>query len=400
MCVVVVLGCFASVQAQRVRVSAWYWLNSAPSTQWPADFQAMHDLGFTDVLLVWGLDASAFATRVADSHQAIRAAHAAGLGSYLFVWHARHNALPHDQQFAQVDAAGETLFAFDAFNPKWRATQWKAYLQAIAHEYGPEPGMAGYVFDNAFAIGNVGSIDGPSPAAEASYLAYGHAERAEFGKQPPLSPQDPAWPQWTTFRQRHWANWASETRSAIRAIDPNPQHRIILEDGDNAIDPDTESRAGLKLTTVTPAFDGMNAYWAPNYSDKNADQKLEQGIRSYLTRMRAAVGPNKELALSLRLSESSTEDLPGPATYPTLAQIQRAIDTALALGIRNIDLYGYRMGVYHLDGPGWRQYQPGSGASYPLTGQIEGKFLCDRPNLWPGLKAYLHHIETANHQKR
>ena len=208
-----------------------------------------------------------------------------------------------------------------------------------------------------------------------------------------MSPRDPGWAKWTAFRQHAWANWAKETRQAIRAIDANPQHAIILEDGENTIDPDTEARAGLDLQQVIPAFDRMSAYWAPNYSEAGGNEHLEAGIRDYLTRIRAAVGPDKELALSLRLSESSSEDLPGPASYPNLAQIQRAIGAALALGIRNIDLYGYRMGVYHLDGPGWRQYQPGSASSYPLTGQIEGKFLCDRKELWPGLKAYLHQIE-------
>lgn len=384
-----------ALAAAQVRVSTWYWLNSAPKAQWQSDFKAIHDLGFTDVLLVWGLDASAFSTRISDSHEAIRAAHAAGLGSYLFVWHARHNALPHSKRFEQVDASGEALFAFDAFNPEWRRVQWKPYLQTIAREYGREPGMAGYVFDNAFAIGNVGSIDGPPPKPEVSYLSYGQAERTLFGKQLPLSPKDPAWSAWNESRQQWWADWAEATRNAIRAGDSNPRHRIILEDGENTIDPETETRTGLKLARVIPSFNMMSAYWAPNWSDKGADEQLEKGIASYLTRVRNAIAPRTELALSLRLSESATEDIPGPAQYPTLAQVKRAVGTALAMGVKDIDLYGYRMGVYHLDGPGWEKYRPRAGQNYPLTGQIEGKFLCDRPELWTGLRAYLHEIESA-----
>ena len=400
-CLLVLLLCllcpaFAASSPPPVRISVWYWLNSAPATQWQTDFKAIRSLGFTDVVLVWGLDATAFSTRIPDSHRALRAAHAAGLGGYLFVWHARHSALPHERRFEQVDAAGHALYAFDAFNPQWRGTQWKTYLQTLAREYGPEPALAGYVFDNSFAIGNIGSIDGPAPRPEDSYISYGDAERTAFARRLPISPQDPAWKDWTSARQQWWADWATDTRAAIRAIDPNPVHRIVLEDGENTIDPDTETRVGLNLGRVIPSFDTMSAYWAPSYSDPQADRQLESGIKDYLLRVRGTIGPHEDLALSLRLSESATEDLPGSVSRPTLEQIKRAIDTALAMGVRRIDLYGYRMGIYHLDGPGWLQYRPGSGKTYPLTGQITGKFLCDRPDLWPGLRAYLHQIQTAD----
>ena len=395
----VLLGMLSSASAvsrpPRVRVSCWYWLNSVAPEQWPADFQAMREIGFTDVVLVWGLDGTAFATRIHDSHAAIRAAHKADLGSFLFVWHARHTALPHDPRFQQVDAAGQTLFAFDAFNPEWRNTQWKAYLETVAREYGPEPGMAGYLFDNSFAIGQVGTIDGPPPRPADRYLAYGAAERKLFGKALPTSPEDPAWAEWTRVRQLWWADWASSTQAAIRAVDPDTRHRIVLEDGDNTIDPETESRVGLKLSTVISSFDRMGAYWAPTYSDPAAADKLVLNETAYLTRMRAAIGERKELSLTLRLSDAATEETPGHATKPTLPQIRQLVDAALAMGVRDIDLYGFRMGVYHLDGPGWLRFQPGSGPTYPLTGQVEGKFLADRPELWPGLKAYLAQIEAA-----
>ena len=383
----------ATSDTHHVAVSCWYWLNSTQKSQWPQDFKAMKRLGITDVVLVWGLDASAFATRTADSHEAIRAADTSGLGSYLFVWHARHNALPRTSEFAQRDAAGEQLFAFDAFNPRWRRTQWKHYLQTIARAYGKQQGFGGYVFDNSFAIGDIGAIDGAAPSADNDYISYGSVERRLFGKPLPMSPRDPAWAEWTGARQQWWAQWAADTHAAIRAVDPDTRHRIILEDGENTIDPDTESRVGLKLRNVVEHFDMMSAYWAPNYLSPDANDKLALGVTNYLQRMREAIGPDKELALSLRLSDGDTEDAPGHADRPTIAQMQMLIDAALSMGVRHIDLYGYRMGVYHLDGPGWRQYQPGKSSEYPLTGQIEGKFLVDRPELWPELTHYLLQIE-------
>jgi hypothetical protein len=384
----------AAPRAPRVRVSAWYWLNSVPEAQWPADFANMKQLGLTDVVLVWGMDGAAFSSRIHDSHRAIDAAHKAGLGSYLFIWHARYSSLPHDPRFEQVDAAGQTLYAFDTFNPQWRQTQWKKYLQSIARAYGHEPGLAGYVFDNSFAIGHVSKVDGDAPTTDANYISYGEAERKLFGSRPPVSPSDAAWAAWTTARQQWWADWANDTRDAIRAIDPNPHHEIVLEDGQNTIDPDVEARAGLSLKRVAPFFDIMSAYWAPHYSDQGVD--LAKDVATYLTQIRAVIGPTKELSLSLRLSDDATEDSAGHANKPTLTQIKLAIDAALAVGVKRIDLYGYRMGVYHLENPGWSQYLPGAAKTYPLTHQIEGKFLVDRPELWPGLKDYFAQIAAAS----
>ncbi len=396
--VLLCVGCTSlpGAQAPRVRISAWYWLNSVPETQWPADFANMKQLGFTDVVLVWGMDGAAFSSRIHDSHQAIEAAYKAGLGSYLFIWHARYSSLPHDPRFEQVDAAGQTLYAFDTFNPQWRHTQWKQYLQSVALAYAHEPGLAGYVFDNSFAIGHVGKVDGDAPRQDANYISYGDAERGMFGSRLPLSPNDPAWAAWMRARQQWWADWAKDTRDAIRAIDPNMQHRVVLEDGQNTLDHDTETRAGLSLKEVAPSFDTMSAYLAPHYSDPGID--LAKDVKAYLTQMRIAIGPNEELSLSLRLSEDATEDSAAHADKPTLAQIRVAIDAALAMGVKRIDLYGYRMGVYHLEDPGWSQYLPGVAKTYPLTGQIEGKFLVDRPELWPGLREYLGKISAGSNK--
>ena len=378
-----------------VRFSAWYWLNSCPKDTWVSDFEKMHRIGFTDVMLVWGLDAAAFAVRTQDSHEAIEAAHKAGLGSYLFVWHARHNSLEHLPQFEQVDSAGHHLFAFDVFNPEWRSGPWKTYLQRLAREYGKEPGLSGYVFDNSFAIGRIGKIDGAAPTDAESYLSYGESEKRLFGPDLPKTPADARWKGWTAARERWWGEWAGDTARFIREIDGDPHHEVFLEDGANAIDPDTVSRAGVDFKQVTERFDAVGAYFAPAYSAAGEEQKLASELRAYLTSMRAAIGPDKKLVLSLRLSEGESEDKPGRAVFPTLEQIKILTDAALASGIRQIDMYGFRMGVYHLDEAGWNEYRPGSGPSYKLTGQIEQKFLCDRPELTAGLQKYFAAIEKT-----
>ncbi len=384
----------ASPARPQVRVSCWYWLNAEPKEEWARDFKAMKQLGMTDVVLVWGLDAAAFSTREADSHEAIRNARQAGLGSYLFVWHARHNALPHDPKYQQVDSAGEVLFAFDTFDPRWRKSQWTTYLEKLAREYAHDRGFAGYIFDNSFAIGNIKTIDGEEPQAASSYLSYGAEERFLFGKPLPVSENDPAWHEWTVAREKWWADWAADTQGAIRSVDHDRTHQIVLEDGDNTLDPIARAHAGFDLNSVMKHFDVMSAYLAPKYATSGDSQNLRQTTQQYLSRMRSAIGPRTELVLSLRLSDGDTEDLPGHAETPTVKQIKQCVDAALASGVHRIDLYGYRMGIYHLDGPGWKQYQPGHERRYPLTGEIRGKFLRDRPELRKDLRTYLLSVEA------
>src|SRR5215470_11452887 len=110
-----------------VRISAWYWLNSAPKESWHGDFITMKNLGFTDILMCWGLDLAGIVTRKSETRQAVQWAHQAGLGVYLIVWQPSANSLPRDPEFLQIDANGKQLNTLDVFDPKWRSTQWKAF---------------------------------------------------------------------------------------------------------------------------------------------------------------------------------------------------------------------------------------------------------------------------------
>src|SRR5712671_6383817 len=99
----------------QVRVSAWYWLNSAPKANWEGDFTTMKNLGFTDVLLCWGLDLAGIVTRKAETKQAMQWAHKAGIGVYLIVWQPSANSLTRSPEFMQVDGNGKVLETFDVF---------------------------------------------------------------------------------------------------------------------------------------------------------------------------------------------------------------------------------------------------------------------------------------------
>src|SRR5438874_9180376 len=95
-----------------IRVSAWYWLNSAPKADWEGDFTTMKNLGFTDVLLCYGVDLAGIVTRKAETKAAMQLAHKAGIGVYLIVWQPTANSLPRVPEFMQVDGNGKVLDTF------------------------------------------------------------------------------------------------------------------------------------------------------------------------------------------------------------------------------------------------------------------------------------------------
>src|ERR1700730_13307287 len=122
-----------------LRISAWYWLNSAPRQEWDRDFRNMAKLGFTHAALCWGLDAAAWDLGVGDTRYALESCRRAGLGAYLVVWQPVHNSLPRRPEFQQVDVVGRLRFSFDTFNPKWRVIEWKRDFDSVANLHAYEP---------------------------------------------------------------------------------------------------------------------------------------------------------------------------------------------------------------------------------------------------------------------
>src|SRR5947199_10615571 len=101
----IVSSMFCAAQQPKVQVSAWYWLNSAPKADWENDFAEMKRLGFTDVLMCWGVDLAGIVTRKRDTLEAMKYAHAHGLGIYLIVWQPSANSLPSNPDFMQITPA-------------------------------------------------------------------------------------------------------------------------------------------------------------------------------------------------------------------------------------------------------------------------------------------------------
>lgn len=378
------IGATGYAESPRVRISAWYWLNSAPKVDWQGDFITMKNLGFTDVLLGWGLDISAVGTRIPDTREAMHWADEAGLHAYLFVWQPTANSLPRRPEVMQVDSAGHQLESFDVFNPAWRSTEWKSYLQKVARAYSHEPAMSGYVFDDSFEAGGTGEI------------SYGAYEKREFGEPLPRKPGDPRWDKWCKTRERWWQDWARDTVQYIRAIDPNPRHEIYLEDYfPNIVSAERQRGHGLDFSKVAQYFDAVGGYTTTSWdsSPDSGEKAAEKTVQS-LTEIRKMIGDKKQIIYTFWVANQPEERKPGAAQFPTSGQIRMICEAALRLGIRHLDMYGYRIGDYVIKRDDMAQWVPPAPAPYKLTGQFPQKFLWDRPEVHQGLADFLRSLNS------
>lgn len=367
---------WAEESKPKVRVSAWYWLNSAPKENWEGDFITMKHLGFTDVLICWGLDVAGVTTRKAETKQAMQWAHKAGIGVYLIVWQPRANSLPRVPEFMQVDASGKQLERFDVFNPQWRSTQWKSYLQDVAKTYGNEPAMSGYVFDDSFGRANI---------------SYGAFEEKTFGGPLPRKPEDARWDEWTKAREGWWEDWAKDTVNYIRALDPNLQHEIYLEDTiGNITNPGSHANTGVDFARVAQHFDAVGGYTAPAWTTNlDSEEKVLKLTENAIESVRKIVGPKKQIVFTFWSANHSEERNPGPAVYPKADQIQSVCEQALKMGVRHVDMYGFRIGEYSATKEEMVRMMPAEPAPYVLTGQFPKKFMGDRPEIQTDLGTYL-----------
>ena len=385
-----------SESREPIRISAWYWLNSAPRSEWAGDFQDMAHLGFTDVDLCWGLDLSSWVKRPEDTKFALDAAAKAGLGVYFVVWQPSHNTLPRQPRFQQMDAGGHVLFTFDTFNTEWRNTEWKGYLQQVARLFRRYPAFAGYIFDDTFSMGGIGTIDGPPSKPDERHISYNDFDRKLFGKAPPKSPSQPGWAEWTAARSQWWTDWSSDTVKFIREVDPDRKHEIYVEDNINTIfGPKIRDQVGLDFGKAAQPWDAVGAYTIPDWDDSPGSGKNGAELtRKVLRETRTAVGSNKRIIYTFWVANFSELKTPGPAKYPTVPQIRDICEAALNMGIRHLDMYGYRIGDATVTAASWPQKRPPAVGPYPLTDPFLRKHLYDRVKMHDELRSYLQSLHN------
>jgi hypothetical protein len=192
-------------------------------------------------------------------------------------------------------------------------------------------------------------------------------------------------------REGWWEDWARDTVGFIREVDPNLLHEIYLEDpAGDALNPDLRNSVGVDVGRVARQFDYLGAYTDYSFnSSPDSGAKAAHSTRDVLTKLRQAVDPKKATIYTFWVANPDEELKPGPAKYPTVDQIRLICAAALQSGILHLDMYGFRIGDYRVSAKDFPRMTPGSGPTYPLTGQFPQKFLWDRPEILDALGKYL-----------
>lgn len=402
---------------QDLRISTWYWLNSIKKEKWEEDFQLIAKSGFTDIILCWGLDSAAVTTQKSNTKLALDLCQKNNLKAYLFVWHPTHNSLPRRAEFQQVDSKNNLLFTFNLFHHKWRATMWKSYLQEIASTYYLHPAFAGYLFDDTFGLGPIGSFGGREDI-RGDFVSYSIYDKKNFRSwlkrkyqsleklnqawdkeykfwkkvNPPrliTEKNTQAWQDWTEARKEWLGDWARETVAFIREIDKNPKHEVYVEDLADALGlskreslesfrPITiKDSIGLDFGYVMQPFDAVCGYTFFTWGDKEALRRVLNITAQILQATRKAVGNDKKIIHTFWASELDFSK-PLPLEYPDATQIISIAKLAIGLGINHVDYYGFRIGDWRVTEKEWKALRPGSNKNYPITKPMKDRFLCDR----------------------
>ncbi|MEO6924685.1 MAG: hypothetical protein ABI142_12735, partial [Bryocella sp.] len=303
-------------------------------------------------------------------------------GIYLIVWQPVANSMHRDPKYMQITADGKVLQSFDVFNPEWRNTQWKGYLQDVARTYSHVKGFRGYAFDDSFG----GS----------SMISYGPWEQKTFGAPLPRKEDDPRWKEWVSAREGWWEDWAIDTVKFVRQVDPNPEHILYVEDSIRSLNiPKLVPLHGLDLSRVLKHFDAVGGYTVSTWTD-DADSiaKVDAENRKAIEMVRNIAGPNKKIIFTFWTANLREEMLPGPAIHPTAKEIINICQLALGMGITHLDMYGYRIGEYRVSTAQMEEQMPPEPAPYKVTGQFPRKFMYDRPEIKKELGAYLRSLNA------
>lgn len=425
-------------QEKAVRISTWYWLNSIEQEKWSQDFETIAKTGFTDVVLCWGLDSAAVVSQKANTKLALDICQKNNLHAYLFIWHPTHNSLVRQKEFQQVDSKGNLLFTFNLFNRKWRATQWKTYLQDVASLYHLHPAFAGYVFDDTFFTGPIDSFGGNFDK-RGDFVSYSNYDQESFRdwlekKYQNLDKLNEAWQEkfdswklieaprniteknvivwndWTEARKSWLREWAEDTVNFIREIDKTTSHEIYVEDTQEVLGiaakksldshrPITiKDVLGLDFSYIMQPFDAVCGYTFFSWDNEESLEKALLETKEALSLTREKVSKDKKIIYTFWVSEINFAK-PLPLKFPTAEQIATISKLAISLGINHIDYYAFRVGDWRVDPEEWIKLCPGSNEKYPITKPMKDRFLCDRPEVLKALSKIHQEINSPKTNK-
>jgi hypothetical protein len=174
------------------------------------------------------------------------------------------------------------------------------------------------------------------------------------------------------------------------------QHEIYLEDNvDSIFQPGVKDRIGLDFGKAAQAWDAVGAYTEPDWGlNANFGKTQIEFTRTVIEKVRAAVGPKKKIIYTFWAGDAKELRTPGPAVYPTASQIREVCEAALSVGIRHLDMYGYRIGDYLVTEKNWPQKRPAMKGPYQVTDPFPQKYLYDRTALHEELGIYLRSLQN------
>ena len=169
--------------------------------------------------------------------------------------------------------------------------------------------------------------------------------RQAFGHPLPHSPSDPYWEEWCKICAEWGDEWARDTTSFIRQIDPDRNHLIYLEDiAGQVLNSKLSDTAGVDFARISEYFDAVGGYsFSYNDSSPDSGEKVAEQSQLALSNLRKALRPNQKIIYTFWVANNAKHS-PGPSKDPSADQTRLICQAALASGVRYLDMYGYRIG--------------------------------------------------------
>ena len=340
-----------------------YWLDAAPGEEWPRDLQAIREFGASFVVIGDWFDGADVFRQESDYIQAaLDACEQHDLRAYLHIFPAAQMLEPYPVHFIGdgrfsggygayrrshekyaggathrfVDAFGYVMPFFNLFSRRWREEWLLPYLDTVVDQYGDHPALAGYEFSDLLLLPHLRADAAPIVSysdEDAERFRHWRREHGKSGSgEPPVLPGrwSADWCDWTAARQEWLVEWARETAGFLR--ERSSGRAVVLHDRMPQLIHGTPLFGGYTPELVEP-FDALvtERYLFP--------QEIASGRAARL------IGDDLAVTESLRpgtlgwRAQCHTRCGDGFLEPATLGQV---IETALACGVRRIEIDCYR----------------------------------------------------------
>jgi len=386
-------------------LGVWYWLDAGPQEEWEEDVKEMRYLEY-DYVVASKMDL--ITNRNEEGiEEFINTCYKNGLSVYLCIWSGMlMYPFIGGRINQQVDEKGNRRDYYNLWNERWRKNFYKKYLQDIVSKYVDTPGLRGYLFDDTFA--SVAKQPG-----QGTYISYSQEDikrfreymknrygdisvihllwREQRGKGwkeilPPRSPDEPFWLDWYEARATWYEEWAKDTVSFIKEVDPHCELYILDGAG---IAANQREYYGIDFQRVARYFDVVMLYAMPAGFEKPPIKMkpILSHIDFMVRSVRNLVTQDKKVSFCFHIYQpfdNKNFDRVSSYPYPDIKQIKDMTTQAFFSGADMVEHYGYRIG-------NWRLKDISPGKPFPEVKTM----LKYRKNLWEDLKKFNREVKHS-----